>query len=47
MAVDVVEGNSLELVGPQFKEVSYAEQKVCLKIVSGNLFGVYELYGRE
>ena len=30
MAVDVVEGNSLEIVGPQFKEVRYAEQKVCL-----------------
>ena len=30
MAEDVVEGNSLEIVGPQFKEVSYAEQKVCL-----------------
>ena len=30
MAVDVVEGNSLEIVGPQFKDVRYAEQKVCL-----------------
>ena len=29
MAVDVMEGNSLEIVGPQIKEVSYAEQKIC------------------
>ena len=30
MDVDVVEGNSLEIVGPQFKEVRYAEQKARL-----------------
>ena len=30
MAVDVMEGNSLEVIGPQLKEVRYAEQKVCL-----------------
>ena len=30
MAVDVVGGNSLEIVGLQFKEVRYAQKKVCL-----------------
>ena len=30
MAVDMVEGYGFEVVRPQFKEVRYAEQKVCL-----------------
>ena len=30
MAVDVVEGYGLEVVRPQFQEIRYAKQKVCL-----------------
>ena len=32
MAVDVVEGYGLEVVRPQFQEIRYTKQKVCLKI---------------